>query len=55
MQTTMAKLIQHLQEKSHNEHLIDPRRCERVQSNSKRLETKQVHFPQTDAKYFKNK
>lgn len=45
IQTIRAKLIQHLWEKSHNEHLIDPRRCERVQSNSKRLETKQVHFP----------
>lgn len=55
IQTIMAKLIQHLWEKSHNEYLIDPRRCERVQSNSKRLETKQVHFPYTDAKYFKNK
>lgn len=45
IQTIMAKLMQHLREKSHNEHLIDPRRCARVQSNSRRLESKQVNFP----------
>ena len=28
IQTIMAQLIQHLREKGHNEHLIDPRRCE---------------------------